>query len=1047
MDKIIELGPYFENTYEPVFQIVDPNAKHVKIASEAMQYIKEVQPKEGKTIILVIAMGAGDTYGCFLPGSKVLMEDGTEKNIEEVQTGDLIRTHLNNAKKVIAPLSKFWEGDLYTFKFRSYGHDLVCTQEHPIYGVKKENIIESRKLYYKQKETYLEFINKLSYDFIDANKLNIGDYVAIPYEKNTEINEELGDNDFAFLMGYYLGNGCGAKEYRKECVNTYGTYKKTIFILPSNDVKTLSYLSNIIQNTGYASNIFESYHNENSIRIEYGNKSFIQLCEKHLGMGAHNKFISSSIMKMPREWQYRFLAGYLQADGCQVYRPETRYHGELTSSTVSRKLTQDLVKLCARLGYHSSSFAFKQHHSCTKSAGNIIYENKYESSLISKLGETRFFCSENIKSNYASYLDTKNGYILIPIKGIDTRPIHTEVFNLEVEDDNSYCVNSIATHNSNRNGDYFPRKDLKLNYKNFETTFDDKGKINGGALIFKHHKNKLNQGHPWYGIVRKAFYNDRMDRVELLLEVDNEKAPDIIEKIKNGEDVAVSMGVKIPYDICSLKECSKKSPRVSEYCDHLKYDMGTILPDGRKIYAINGEYDYNEHKKPLNFFDISFVFRPADQTGYMLKKVANHSCQGPVVGSAFLAEKYARESKIAEDLKKLSVLYKYVRGDVSALKEDDGSLKLIDKFRKNGLDNIVAKMEPLSSEKIDALSKYPMNEVLSTLSKANIILTTPEFVQLIIKKLAGIDVPKRVLEMIASLQAEIFEDLSENPEKVEEFSSLPMFNEVSSNPNIEKIIEDIKDNRDTSDEGLLKKADVQLLRSALDVGTMFPTSPLAKGMTQTETYIDPMGRTYMASRDAIEEAQFWEMIQRVTADFGTSLALAGTYALLRNRQNKPAKVIAPIALLSSALMAAKGVKDYLGRDEIGDIVTQSGERIPSGTIMMEKKNAFLSPRTVGLVTIPVAATSLLSRYYKNKINDGTVGYPETPLDAKMENLARHAYHSPFLLTGGMMASGALGLKAKDKLLPLAIKAKNKMGPIISEKMDKLKNLKNLRKTT
>jgi len=52
---------------EPTVRIVRPrdlSVSHVKVASEALDYIKNVQPVPGKTIILVLAMTAGEHYGC-----------------------------------------------------------------------------------------------------------------------------------------------------------------------------------------------------------------------------------------------------------------------------------------------------------------------------------------------------------------------------------------------------------------------------------------------------------------------------------------------------------------------------------------------------------------------------------------------------------------------------------------------------------------------------------------------------------------------------------------------------------------------------------------------------------------------------------------------------------------------------------------------------------------------------------------------------------------------------------------------------------------------
>ena len=64
--KLIELGE-FSPEGEPTLQIVRPgeynSLPHVKVASESQDYIKHVRPIPGKTIILVLAMTAGEFYG------------------------------------------------------------------------------------------------------------------------------------------------------------------------------------------------------------------------------------------------------------------------------------------------------------------------------------------------------------------------------------------------------------------------------------------------------------------------------------------------------------------------------------------------------------------------------------------------------------------------------------------------------------------------------------------------------------------------------------------------------------------------------------------------------------------------------------------------------------------------------------------------------------------------------------------------------------------------------------------------------------------------
>lgn len=51
---------------EPTVQIIRPQDSrlyHVKLANEALDYIKDVKPQDGKTLLLVLAMTAGDFYG------------------------------------------------------------------------------------------------------------------------------------------------------------------------------------------------------------------------------------------------------------------------------------------------------------------------------------------------------------------------------------------------------------------------------------------------------------------------------------------------------------------------------------------------------------------------------------------------------------------------------------------------------------------------------------------------------------------------------------------------------------------------------------------------------------------------------------------------------------------------------------------------------------------------------------------------------------------------------------------------------------------------
>ena len=154
----------------------------------------------------------------------------------------------------------------------------------------------------------------------------------------------------------------------------------------------------------------------------------------------------------------------------------------------------------------------------------------------------------------------------------------------------------------NKNGDFFYEKDLR----DYHNTFESAG-------VFIQHFNK--DPEKSIGKVLKSIYNEDMHRVELVIEVSKRKSPEQYERIKNGERIAVSMGVKVPAEHCSF--CGKVTKgSLANRCEHLKYNMGQTMKSGQVVYAVN--------ETPMNFFDISIVTKPADFQGHSLfQKVAS----------------------------------------------------------------------------------------------------------------------------------------------------------------------------------------------------------------------------------------------------------------------------------------------------------------------------------------------------------------------------------------------------------------------------------------
>lgn len=255
------------------------------------------------------------------------------------------------------------------------------------------------------------------------------------------------------------------------------------------------------------------------------------------------------------------------------------------------------------------------------------------------------------------------------------------------------------TYGPNRNGDGFPSQPIRgkiaadevlpKHYKSYEN-----------AHVYEHHANS--DPSKAIGRVKKAFWNPHMRRVEVLQDFEHSKAPHLLEKIASGEFPAVSMGCKIKYDVCS--NCGNRAKTRGEYCDHLKYAMNRIDPNtGKQNAALN--------PSPV-FFDSSWVVRPADRTGYMLKKVAREEPY-ELQSSFDLGELREDLCAKAAALGKAADIEKILQGEpaasVSSL--DKGDARLVERYKDECGDSAA---EPQDKRVVRIMISYKPSDALGT---------------------------------------------------------------------------------------------------------------------------------------------------------------------------------------------------------------------------------------------------------------------------------------------------------------------------------------------
>jgi hypothetical protein len=191
-------------------------------------------------------------------------------------------------------------------------------------------------------------------------------------------------------------------------------------------------------------------------------------------------------------------------------------------------------------------------------------------------------------------------------------PMHKVGFEdfapFEEESGYLYVVARGISSRINANFDGWPVDEIRTAYRTFV-----------GRPVYVEHNNTdptRARGVILDAILRETKLGSGMidSSVYLLLEIDSKTFPKLAQAIVDGKIGGVSMGADVEGTTCSV--CHKYASTPKDYCSHipgLKGRTVTIYKHGKRVEALVWE---NCHKP--NFFEISAVFRPADESAKFL---------------------------------------------------------------------------------------------------------------------------------------------------------------------------------------------------------------------------------------------------------------------------------------------------------------------------------------------------------------------------------------------------------------------------------------------
>jgi len=379
---------------------------------------------------------------CTLPDTNILTPTGS-KRIDLFTVGDKIITHKGNIKSVSNVLTREYSGDMIRLETVGNLNPLQLTPNHNVLRLKIE------------KDT-------LDEEWVEAKNLNIGDFVSLPSYNGTDdistkfdisqyldmstktvINDKIYplvknqtgltnkinskydgidkqyklDVEMCRFIGYYLAEGCSKERRIRLSINANGDTR----------IRTLT--QNLFSNT--------------KTEIYDRNREVLVICDTILsewfesfGTNAHEKHIPEELFS--HIYKYNSLSrevlnGLIEGDGSFIEKNST-----LNFTTVSLRLAEQTRLLFLRNGIYAKIYRAKRGEYTILVQGKQCIEECR--SFIDKCG-----CWSHQK-NICRHKYAFNK-LWFKITDITIEQYNGIVYNLSVEDDESYIAEGIAVHN------------------------------------------------------------------------------------------------------------------------------------------------------------------------------------------------------------------------------------------------------------------------------------------------------------------------------------------------------------------------------------------------------------------------------------------------------------------------------------------------------------------------------------------------------------------------------------------------------------------------
>jgi ribonucleoside-diphosphate reductase alpha chain len=423
-----------------------------------------------------VSRPSADTYShpqvsaCFPADTLVWTESGF-KAIQDIAPGDRVPTHRGRMRSVTAVMSRAADAGLVEVKAHYFsGEKLRCTPEHPLYVIRDA----MERVGSLVGEARSEARTRLSPEWVAARDVRPGDSIVLACPQETAIEApsfDLGEyvagrdlanyfeiNDTAIysrqygggvstmrrvislsnpktarLIGHWLGDGSFMLQ------GHVGHVKGISFVFKRNDVWQISEIRDLMSETFGVDTQPETFENQGWTTLRYHQTAIARWFLEYCGRYSWGKRVPSFIYGSSSAHRLEFLAGLWNADGCKSKAPGGRSVSLFWDFT-NRELSHGVVRIMRSLGYRPALGVGRPQPNGKRNHYRISLSAATCPDLCKLLG---------IQSELPVPADRMRFGMEVAAKILDVRhvPFDGQVYNLQVDEDESYVANGFVVHN------------------------------------------------------------------------------------------------------------------------------------------------------------------------------------------------------------------------------------------------------------------------------------------------------------------------------------------------------------------------------------------------------------------------------------------------------------------------------------------------------------------------------------------------------------------------------------------------------------------------